>query len=126
MNPRVLLIIAIIVFLGYGVYLMTTPPKPQVVVVRPTQNQSQSMAAPAPPSTQFVGCTENVYLKIWGTEICGGSIYYMEYRNNAYTLYIENVSIRGKFILQDSGCTVVPQPNGWIKLMCKSYIIITQ
>jgi len=122
MNARVLVIIAIIVFLGYGIYLTLTPPKPQVVVVRPTQNQSTA----APPSTQFVGCSENVYLKIWGTEICGGSIYYMEYRNNAYTLYIENVSIRGKFILQDSGCTVVPQLSGWIKLMCKSYIIITQ
>jgi len=123
MNPRVLVIIAIIVFLGYGVYLMLTPPKPQVVVVKPAQNQTTV----APPVTQpVVGCTENLYVKIWGTEICGGTIYYMEYRNNVYMLYIENVSVRGKFILQDSGCTVVPQLNGWIKLMCKSYIIITQ
>jgi len=122
MNPRVLLIIAIIVFLGYGIYLTLTPPKPQVVVVKPSQNQTTA----APPPIQFTGCTENVYLKIWGTEICGGVIYSMEYRNNAYMLYIEDVSVRGKFVLQDSGCTIIPQLNGWIKLMCKSYIIITQ
>jgi len=122
MNARVLVIIAIIVLMGYGVYLMLIPPKPQVVVVRPSQNQTTEV----PPPIQSVGCVENVYVKIWGTEICGGTIYYMEYRNNAYTLYIENVSVRGKFILQDSGCTVIPQPNGWIKLMCKSYIVITQ
>jgi len=111
--------------MGYGIYLMLTPPKPQVVVVKPSQNQT--VAASTTTLVQpSVDCVENVYVKIWGTEICGGVVYYMEFRNNAYVLYVENVSVRGKFVIRDSGCTVVPQFNGWIQLMCKSYILITQ
>jgi len=124
MNPRVLIIIAIIVLMGYGIYLMLTPPKPQVVVVKPSQNQTT--AAPQPLTQPSVDCVENVYVKIWGTEVCGGIVYSMEFRNDVYVLYIENVSVRGKFVIRDSGCTIIPQFNGWIKLMCKSYILITQ
>ena len=105
---------------------MLTPPKPQVVVVKPSQNQTVAAPPPSQLVQPSVDCVENVYVKIWGTEICGGVVYYMEFRNNAYVLYVENVSVRGKFVIRDSGCTIVPQFNGWIKLMCKSYILITQ
>jgi len=124
MSMRLVLIILFIGLIIYGAYsAMHQPPRPTVVTVKPP---TQNITTVAPVASSTIGCNEVPYIKLFSTEICGGIVYSLEYSNNAYVLLVENVSVRGKFTLQNSECTIMPRFDGWVRLMCKSYIVVTQ
>jgi len=124
MNVRILLMVLFVVLIVYGIYTALNQPKPTVVRALPPPLPPQNATVPTQVAT--TGCNEIPYIKLWGTEICGGIIYSLEYNNDVYVLLVENVSVRGKVTLQNSACTIIPRFDGWVRLMCKSYIVVTR
>jgi hypothetical protein len=120
-----------------AVYFLVTnffaPPKPQVVVVRPSgaQNANQNASQPAPfPGPQavtggFYACPKAIFLKVGGVTVCADALYGVFRSDGIVQVDFQDGIVQGNFMFASAPtCAVLTTPQGALLIPCRAVIQI--
>jgi len=120
-----------------AVYFLATnffaPPKPQVVVVRPSgaqsvsQNASQPVAPSGPPALAggLYACPKAIFLKVGGVTVCADVLYSVFRSDGVVQVDFQDGIVQGNFMFVSAPtCVVLTTPQGALLIPCRAVIQI--
>jgi monoamine oxidase len=138
---RLGLLITVMMALTAVYFLVTNvfaPPKPQVVVVKPSgaQNTSpsvnpsanQPVAQPGEPAPVggIYACVKAVFLKVGGVTLCADTLYSVVRGDGVIQIDFQDGMVQGNFMFVSAPmCAVVTTPQGALLVPCRAVIQIT-